>query len=244
MSASPEAVAAGLARALAAQGDAARAAGAKAYLKSGLGFLGVPVPLVRKAVAGLARSEPGMDRARLVGLAAALWVEPVWELRAAAVALLERKVRLLGPDDLPFVERLVREGANWSLCDWLSIHVAGPILAAHPRERRHIARWSRDGDLWVRRLSLLCQRNALAAGTADWERFCRAADLMLGERDFFARKAIGWMLREACKADPEAVADYVASRRERMAGLTLREATRRLPPALQGRLGLAPSRRA
>jgi 3-methyladenine DNA glycosylase AlkD len=230
----PAQVVARVAHALAQHGTPARAESAKAYLKSDLEFLGVEVPRVRKAVAELVAEEgKGLDRARLVALAAASWKEPVWELRSLAIGLLEKRVGLLGPDDLPLIERLTREGANWALCDWLSIHVAGPILAAHPKELRHLDRWAKDKDLWVRRLALTCQRNALSKGTADWARFCRIADGMLHEKEFFIRKAVGWMLREACKADPEAVAAYVAPRASRMSALTLREATRRLPEHLQ-----------
>jgi 3-methyladenine DNA glycosylase AlkD len=49
-------------------------------------------------------------------------------------------------------------------------------------------------------------------------------------RNFFMRKGVGWALRDAGRTHPGAVWDYVDSRRERLSGLSYREATRRLPP--------------
>ena len=57
----------------------------------------------------------------------------------------------------------------------------------------------------------------------------RRADSMLEEKEFFIRKAIGWILREMSKKRPELVADWVIARKSRMSGLTLREAVRRMP---------------
>jgi 3-methyladenine DNA glycosylase AlkD len=48
------------------------------------------------------------------------------------------------------------------------------------------------------------------AGQPDYARFERYAIPMLGEKEFFIRKAIGWVLREAAKRDPEWVATWTA----------------------------------
>ncbi|TVZ02001.1 hypothetical protein EAS64_31740 [Trebonia kvetii] len=52
---------------------------------------------------------------------------------------------------------------------------------------------------------------------------------MLGEKEFFIRKAIGWVLREASKRDPEWVAAWTARHLREISGVTFREAVRRLP---------------
>ncbi len=55
-----------------------------------------------------------------------------------------------------------------------------------------------------------------------------AADL-LDEREFLLRKAIGWVLREVSRHDPDWVVAYVEPRVARLSGVTFREAVRRLP---------------
>ena len=62
-------------------------------------------------------------------------------------------------------------------------------------------RWATDGDFWVRRSSLLAELRPIRAG-APLDRFLARADPMLGEREFFIRKVIGWVLREAGKRQP------------------------------------------
>jgi 3-methyladenine DNA glycosylase AlkD len=59
---------------------------------------------------------------------------------------------------------------------------------------------------------------------------------MLADQEFFIRKAIGWVLREATKNHPDRVVGYVAPRAARMSGVTFREAVRRLPPDLADEL--------
>ena len=50
----------------------------------------------------------------------------------------------------------------------------------------------------------------------------------LGEREFFIRKAIGWVLRDVSKRDPQWVQGFIDQHRAQMAGLTLREASKYL----------------
>jgi 3-methyladenine DNA glycosylase AlkD len=52
---------------------------------------------------------------------------------------------------------------------------------------------------------------------------------MLAEKDFFIRKAIGWVLRDASRLRPGMVAAWVLPRAHRMSGVTVREAVKRLP---------------
>jgi 3-methyladenine DNA glycosylase AlkD len=52
---------------------------------------------------------------------------------------------------------------------------------------------------------------------------------LIGETEFFIRKALGWVLRELAKSDPEWVARWVWPRVGLISGVTIREAVRRLP---------------
>jgi len=56
-----------------------------------------------------------------------------------------------------------------------------------------------DDDFWLRRSAMLGLLRPLRAGGGDFERFARYADAMLEEKEFFVRKAIGWVLREVAK---------------------------------------------
>jgi 3-methyladenine DNA glycosylase AlkD len=83
----------------------------------------------------------------------------------------------------------------------------------------------------VRRSALLTLLAGIRAGQPDLERFERYATPMLTEKEFFIRKAIGWVLRETSKREPAYVAAWTGRQLDRMSGVTFREAVRRLPGA-------------
>ncbi len=209
-------------------GTTERAVNEKRYLKSDLEHFGVPVPVVRKlarrSVSGL-----GLDRGAVLALSEILWGRPVHERRLAAVEVLVRYAALLEAEDLGRIETLIRGAKTWALVDPLAVKVAGALVERFPELGRDLDRWASDGDFWVRRSALLALLPPLRRGAGDRERFARYADAMLEEREFFVRKAIGWVLREIAKQRPEWVAAWLAPRAARASGVTLREAVKYLP---------------
>src|SRR2546421_683608 len=57
------------------------------------------------------------------------------------------------------------------------------------------------------------------------------ADRRLEEREFFIRKAIGWVLREVSKKRPDLVFEWLEPRAARASGVTTREAVKYLSPS-------------
>jgi len=223
-------------RALRSLGTSERAAGAKRYLKSDLEFIGVATTPFRAAITGVLRGRPPLDRASLLTAARGLWERPVFELKAAAVELLDRHHRLLVAEDLGPVESMLRQSRTWALVDWLAARVAGPLIEESPELGRDLDRWAEDDELWMRRAALLALLPALRRGGGDFERFGRYADRMLDEREFFIRKAIGWVLREIGKKRPEVVVEWLQPRLGRASGITVREAVKHLPAVARSRI--------
>ncbi|GAA2741938.1 DNA alkylation repair protein [Kitasatospora cinereorecta] len=227
-----DADAAPLLAALPALGSPERAERERAYLRSELDHLGVPVPALRQALLTWYRGLGPVDRERVLALAARLWGDPVHEHRWAAVELLRTASDRLEARDLAVVERMVRAAGTWALVDTLAVHVAGVLKLADPAAADPVVdRWVADDDFWVRRSALLALIAGIRRGTPDLDRVDRYGAATLEEREFFVRKALGWMLRELSTRDPSYVAAWVAEHRERMSGVTLREAVRRLPDA-------------
>ena len=216
-------------RGLRAAGTPERAAGAKRYLRSELDFLGVVTPRFRAEVGAALRLHGPIDAPELRAVVAELWARPVFELRAAAVELLERHPMLLEPQDLATIERMLRDSGTWALVDWLATRVAAPLFERRPELAGELDRWAADTEFWVRRAALLALLPPLRRGRGDFERFGRYADAMIDESEFFIRKAIGWVLREVGKRRPELVEAWLLPRAARASGLTVREAVKYLP---------------
>jgi len=218
-----------LAAALRASSDPRRAAKEKAYLKSDLEHLGVPVPRIRSMAKEFARTHRDASRTDVVAIVRALWAEPVHEMRMLAVELLVMHQALLTSGDAGLIERLIRESKTWALVDTLAITVAGGLVERFGELERTLDLWAGDDDFWVRRAALLALLLPLRRGEGDFDRFGRYADAMLSEREFFIRKAIGWVLRETSKKRPELVYPWLLPRASRASGVTVREAVKYLP---------------
>ena len=219
-----------LERALRGVGDAERAAGAKKYLKSDLEFIGVAAKPLRSVARVFLTDHPDIDRGALLEFVRVLWRKPVFELRAVAVALLERRTSDLVIDDLGLVEDLLRRSHTWALVDWLCTKVAAPLVERDPLAARSILEaWSVDQDFWIRRASMLAQLPALRGGDGDFELFAEFASRMLGEKECFIRKAIGWVLRDVSKKRPDLAFAFLSNHIHEVSGLTLREGSKYLP---------------
>ncbi len=222
---------------LRAAGSASRAAGEQNYLKSTLEFSGTAVPATRTIVTAWRRAHPDLTGSRLTALAAALWDGPVFECKLAAIILLADRRALLGPEDAALIEQFLRTSGTWALVDSLAADVMGSLVERFPALLPTLDRWAADDDFWIRRSALLALLVPLRRGDPrQFERFARYADAMLGEREFFIRKAIGWVLRETGKRQPDLVAAWLAPRAGRASGVTMREAVKWLPADQRDRL--------
>jgi 3-methyladenine DNA glycosylase AlkD len=214
--------------ALRAEGDPERAVKERAYLKSDLEHYGVRVPAVRAVARRLGSEHPDLDHDDLFALVDRLWSEPVHERRLVSIELLDQHPRLVGPADMGRIEALLRGSRTWALVDPLAANVAGAVVDSSADAAAVLDRWAVDDDLWIRRAALLTLLVPLRRGAGDFDRFTRYAESMLDEREFFIRKAIGWVLRDTAKRRPQLVFEWVLPRASRCSGVTLREAVKPL----------------
>lgn len=223
--------------ALKALGTPERAIRQKAYLKSPLTFYGVGVPLIRQAARLYHRENPKLPNDTLIRTAAVMWWTGVFEMRSLAIALLETYVRQLTPAELSLVLDLVRDSQTWAHVDWL-VKVLEPLLAKEPNRADILRQWAKDDNFWVRRTALLVMIPSLQQDPAAFALFEELAVPMLPEKEFFIRKAIGWVLRDVSKKQPEPVYRFLSAHRAAVSGLTLREGAKYLSPAKRKSLGL------
>ncbi|WP_084959110.1 DNA alkylation repair protein [Thermoactinospora rubra] len=209
--------------------DPGKAPAMQAYMKSAMPFLGVQAAPRRAALRKVFAehrlgSAPEWRRAVLE-----LWREAEFrEERYAAVELTGfryyRDYQTLYT--IPMYEEMIVTGAWWDLVDELATHRVGGLLAAYPETMRPLMlEWAHDSDLWKRRTAILSQ-NRFKERT-DSALLFACIEPSLSDHDFFARKAIGWALREYAKVAPREVVRYVQAKG--ITGLSRREALKNLP---------------
>ena len=208
-------------------GTPQRAAAERSYLKSQLRHLGAPVPAVRRVVRNWVRRHPQVGHDDLFAIADALWAEPVHELRLAAIELLQAVPRRVDADDMPWLEQHLRDCHTWALVDPLAGLVVADLVPRAPQVLDDLDRWVTDGDFWMRRSAILGLRSAVRRGD-HLDVLFDFAERLLPDTEFFVRKAIGWVLREAAPHHPREVSAWLREHIDEVSLITLREPVRKL----------------
>lgn len=223
----------GFRKSLRAAHDPERARQEKRYLKSPYKFFGVRVPHLRALAKDFKRANPGISREQVFDLASALWKSQYHQEKSLAIMVLEQYPQYLDAKAIPSIEQMIGGCNGWDHADWISINLMGRVLEKDPDASRHLVRWSGAWSLWQRRASMTAQIRLLRKGEGDRDLFFKIARGMTGEKEFFIRKAIGWVVREISKADPGAARDFLMRIRKKASGLTIREGAKRLPAQMK-----------
>ena len=222
--------------ALAGVGDPQRALGQQAYMKSTLPYRGLTSAELGAVLRPLL-ADPSLapeSRDEWEAGVHALWDHPAYrEERYAAHAFTGHRAARAwqDPDALPLYRHMVETGAWWDHVDALAADRFGPILLSHRGIVTPVMRsYAVDGHLWVRRTAILVQLKHRDATDLDLLTDVLDANLedSLHGREFFIRKAVGWALRQHARTAPDWVRAYVASRGDRLSGLSRREALKHL----------------
>ena len=198
--------------------DGERATAMAAYMKNHFAFLGVASPM-RRAVSKLI-PKPALVEAHAV--ARALWKQNEREYQYVAVDLLAALANKLDASStLDLIEELALEKSWWDGVDGLA-GVASTILQHNIDTRGIVWTWSSHDSFWVNRLAILHQNGW--GNATDKQVLFKLCSTHAHSDEFFVRKAIGWALREYAWADPKAVQTFVATHRDRLSTLSVREA--------------------
>jgi 3-methyladenine DNA glycosylase AlkD len=214
---------------LAAGADPIRAVSMQAYMKSTMQYYGVPSPQLDAVCKKVFAESPFPSCVEWQSAILEVWRNARFrEERYAAIRLisLKRHRECWSPDLIPMLEEMIVSGAWWDYVDALA-PVVGELLRSHPKMVRPLMRaWSKDENLWKRRVSIICQLSFKR--DTDLELLYANIEPNLADRDFFIRKAIGWALRQYAWTDPKEVARYVHEHKSLLSGLSRREALKNI----------------
>lgn len=202
-----------------------RAASAAAYMKVALPFLGIAVPEVRKIAKASFRAHPIATLPEYQAFLKEMFLGAKFqEERYAALAIAGEKrcLPFQRAKLLPLYKKLIIAASWWDLVDDLSCRVGEALLADPQLVDAALRRWANDTSLWVRRTSIICQRQAKQK--TDVPLLYACIEPSLESNEFFLQKAIGWALRSLAYEDPREVARYVRAHAGRLSPLSRREA--------------------
>lgn len=237
-----EGTAAALIAQLRAAGNDAKRAVLQRFFRTGPGqygehdiFLGVTVPQVRRSI----RSYRDLPLPQV----ALLLQSALHEVRLAGLLVLVDRYRRADAADRDAIVRfyLAHLDAvnNWDLVDSSAPHLVGAWLQG--RNTALLTRLARSGRLWHQRIAVVATHAFIRNGQTQ-ETF-RIARMLLHHEHDLIHKAVGWMLREAGKRDPDGLDSFLRQHAATMPRTMLRYAIEHLPAVQRGHFMTRPRRR-
>jgi 3-methyladenine DNA glycosylase AlkD len=230
---SPSVIARRAVRRLRAEADPVRAAGASRYFKYTVRVFGVTAPQVRALAAELYRSVKARWTVReAVRLCDLLFAEPELESKAVGALVLARFKK-------DFPRSLFAQAKAWlaadRLANWASVDVfctesLGALLEKYPDLVGAIREWAFHPNRWVKRASAVSFIKLARKPPFLGPIYGISASLFRVDDDL-VRKANGWLLREAGKADMKRLERFLLKHGPAVPRTTLRYAIERFPEA-------------
>jgi 3-methyladenine DNA glycosylase AlkD len=178
-------------------------------------------------------SENGMPF--LLQVADQLFRGEVLEERNFAVMLLEGQTNNFGRDEFKLFESWLDRISSWADHDALVQYLIGPMVAADDKYLTILPRWAKKRSRWHQRAAAVSLIHSTRQHK-NFEHIRSITELLLSCTDDMVQKGLGWLLREAAKANREQTVLYLMAIRERAPRLVLRTACETLPPETKARV--------
>lgn len=194
----------------------------EAYMRHQFTFFGINQPKRLAIQKMLFKEHPVRTVDELHDLVTALWRLETREYLYTANDLLQKYKKLWTVDTLEVLKFCILTASWWDTIDDIAGNSVGELCVQFPALIAVMDEWIVGDQMWLRRSALLFQlRYKTKTDTARLFAYCTK---IMHEKEFFIRKAIGWVLREYSKTNPHAVAQFVAQHSNTLSNLSKREA--------------------
>ena len=153
------------------------------------------------------------------------WENKYREFQYIAADYLKNMKDKLTRDDIPKLKQLILKKSWWDTIDNLDMTI-GALALKDSNVNKILLEWSIDENIWLRRIAI--DHQLLRKEKTNTELLEKILKNNLGQAEFFINKAIGWALRDYSKTNPEWVKNFIEKNKEKMAKLSIREASKYL----------------
>ncbi|MEE9349893.1 MAG: DNA alkylation repair protein [Flavobacteriaceae bacterium] len=193
------------------------------YMKNKFVFFGLTAPKRRELQKPFLIQKYLPSKSELDVLVKELWTQPQRELHYFTQELVRKYIKQLELRDIDLFEFMIVNNSWWDSVDFIAPNLVGAYFEKFPNQRDvFIKKWLQSNNIWLQRSAILFQLKYKQQ--LDTVLLATIINKLLGSKEFFINKAIGWILREYGKTNPNWVLDFVS--KTELSNLSKREAIR------------------
>jgi len=197
----------------------------KAYMKYKFEFYGLKSPVRKELQKPFLIKKNLPKKEELEFIIKSLWKQPEREVQYFAQELLQKYAKQYQKNDIELFEYIITQKSWWDTVDYIASNILGSYFINFPDQRKqHVEKWIASNNMWLQRSAILFQLKY--KDNVDTELLSYSINSLLGSKEFFINKAIGWSLRQYGKYNPNWVLNFVE--RTPLENLSKREAIRLL----------------
>lgn len=192
------------------QADPETAAGQKAYMKNRFDFHGIKTPLRRKIQKPFLKKEIVTHSAQRKEVIENLWSAREREYQYFAQELIFTVRKKLEKEEITLIEKMVTQKSWWDTVDFIATKLAAQYFISYPEAIfPKINQWLESDNIWLIRTAILFQLHYKEK--TDTELLAYIIESQYGSKEFFINKAIGWVLRQYSRTNPDWVRSFIES---------------------------------
>jgi 3-methyladenine DNA glycosylase AlkD len=137
-----------------------------------------------------------------------LWQLPQREYHYVAQELMEKYKTQFEQHDIELFEYMITTNSWWDTVDFIAAKLVGAYFKKYPKQKEvYCKKWLASNNMWLQRTAVIFQLKYKE--TTDVLLLQKVIQSLLGSKEFFINKAIGWALREYSKTNPLWVVQFV-----------------------------------
>lgn len=117
---------------------------------------------------------------------------------------------------------------HWTAADHLCIDVYGHFPVYDPPYYDNLMDEIISSNFWRRRIAVVCFIKHVRTSSKAVERMLNLMDRIVTDKQYYVRKAIPWLLREASKSEPKLIKAYIDKNRGNLKLSEMKEASKYL----------------
>ena len=180
----------------------------KAYMRNQFEFYGIKSTLRKEIQKPFLSAKALPPKSELETIVQLIWQQPQRECQYVAQEFVNKYVKHTAIKDIELYEYMVTHKSWWDTVDFIANNLMGRYFKLHPELRQaYVDKWLKSNNIWLQRCAILFQLKY--KDDLDTALLAYSINSLLGSKEFFINKAIGWALREYSKTNPTWVSKFV-----------------------------------